>query len=72
MLKDFEYDEAEGTPQSILMKHKNIYIVESVVRHYGHLKDKNLIFIIHWKGTETKDDTDEPWEHLKINCIVHR
>jgi hypothetical protein len=55
------------------------YVVESVVSHDGHSKDRDeLYFQIAWQGYESKYDTWEPWINVKGNetvlryCLLHK
>jgi hypothetical protein len=69
-LKPYLYHNID--PVDVAIKNNNMYIVEKVVKHEGNFNQRTtLSFLIHWKDTNSEEDTWEPWSSFRSNEVVH-
>ena len=62
----------DPTPESIALKDKGEFLVNSIVRHTGDPNRKSeMDFLVRWEGYTAADDQWLPWRALRNNPKLH-
>jgi hypothetical protein len=71
-LRPFHFDENEIDPREIANKVLGLVDVESILKHKGNKNRKRqMTFLVHWKGFDTKHDQWLPWKDVKNLAVLH-
>ena len=71
-LKEYKVDQLFESPDSVALKDKQAYWVESILAHRGPIHTKTKMeFLVHWAGYDSSEDTWEPYTNLKDTIALH-
>ena len=71
-LKEYKVDQLFESPDSVALKDKQAYWIESILAHRGPIHTKTKMeFLVHWAGYDSSEDTWEPYTNLKDTIALH-
>ena len=72
-LHPFYFDEAHVDPVQVANKDQQMVVVESILDIRGNPRGprKDISFLVHWRGHDTRDDSWVSYKDLRHNEILH-
>jgi transposase InsO family protein len=72
MLQPYHATSQNPSPESIALKDRGEFVVNSIVRHSGNPNRKSdMDFLVRWEGYTAADDQWLPWRALRNNPKLH-
>jgi hypothetical protein len=72
LLQPYYATSQNPTPESVALKDKGEFVVNSIVRHTGNSNRKSdMDFLVRWEGYTAADDQWLPWSALRNNPKLH-